>query len=361
MANETTELRHFDSLYTVAEDITRFAPWESGIAPFVLTDPEHPEAYVLVAIEDDGEGTSDIRLMLGLSGIRSWMVEQSASEEADEDNADEFSVERFVGHYDGYYLEVGYNMPNLNSYEKRQLEGRDQRITFRRQRPGYGMSTIVDNRDYAHLERYLRAILKLLTRQMLGDLTNGVYRLQMHGAREMLRTAAFSLEEDGPQPIEPFVLTRDDWLAKQGSHIDEFTNARVKHLPCDGHLYELYFFYLPMMVAGKGELPRAFFLVDLESGFLEWNDVIMDSNDWQEKLLRQLWNYFLDQGARPQELLIQNVNAFCALATDIGACGIRVEYIPQTYVGQELLDSYLQATHLKQHQIIDNSFPRDPY
>ena len=106
MANETTELRHFDSLYTVAEDITRFAPWESGIDPFVLTDPEHPEAYVLVAIEDDGEGTSDIRLMLGLSGIRSWMVEQSASEEADEDNADEFSVERFVGHYDGYYLEV---------------------------------------------------------------------------------------------------------------------------------------------------------------------------------------------------------------------------------------------------------------
>ena len=104
MANETTELRHFDSLYTVAEDITRFAPWESGIDPFVLTDPEHPEAYVLVAIEDDGEGTSDIRLMLGLSGIRSWMVEQSASEEADEDNADEFSVERFVGHYDGYYL-----------------------------------------------------------------------------------------------------------------------------------------------------------------------------------------------------------------------------------------------------------------
>ena len=79
MANETTELRHFDSLYTVAEDITRFAPWESGIAPFVLTDPEHPEAYVLVAIEDDGEGTSDIRLMLGLSGIRSWMVEQNAS------------------------------------------------------------------------------------------------------------------------------------------------------------------------------------------------------------------------------------------------------------------------------------------
>ena len=290
MANETTELRHFDSLYTVAEDITRFAPWESGIAPFVLTDPEHPEAYVLVAIEDDGEGTSDIRLMLGLSGIRSWMVEQSASEEADEDNADEFSVDRFVGHYDGYYLEVGYNMPNLNSYEKRQLEGRDQRITFRRQRPGYGMATIVDNRDYAHLERYLRAILKLLTRQMLGDLTNGVYRLQMHGAREMLRTAAFSLEEDGPQPIEPFVLTRDDWLAKQGGHIDEFTNARVKHLPCDGHLYELYFFYLPMMVAGKGELPRAFFLVDLESGFLEWNDVIMESNDWQEKLLRQLWN-----------------------------------------------------------------------
>lgn len=359
MANDKPEFQHIDTLYTVAEDITRFAPWESGIAPFVLTDPEHPEAYVLVVIEDDGEGTSDIRLVLGLAGIRSWMVEQNIAADTDDDN--DFSVERFITHYDGYYLEVGYNMANLNSYEKRQLEGREHRITFRRQRPGYSMATIVDNRDYAHLERYLRAILKLLTRQMLGDLTNGVFRLQMHGAKEMLRAAAFSLGEDEPQPAPPFVLTRDDWLAKQGPHIDEFSNARVKHLPHDGHLYELFFFYLPMLGASKGELPRAFFLVDLESGFLEWNDVIMSSGDWQEKLLRQLWQFFLDQGTRPQELLIQNINTFCTLAADIQSCGIRVEYLPHSYVGQELLDSYLQATHLKEHQLLGDNSPQDPY
>ena len=55
MSNDNTIL-HIDTLYTVAEDINRFSPWEDGIAPFVLIDPEHPEAYVLVVIEDDGEG-----------------------------------------------------------------------------------------------------------------------------------------------------------------------------------------------------------------------------------------------------------------------------------------------------------------
>ena len=59
-----------EALYTVAEDIYRFAPWESGFAPFFLIDPLHPDAYVLVVFEDDGEGVSDLRLMLGLDGLR---------------------------------------------------------------------------------------------------------------------------------------------------------------------------------------------------------------------------------------------------------------------------------------------------
>lgn len=358
MSNEHSEHHQIDALYTVAEDIDRFAPWDWGIAPFVLIDPAHPDAVVLVTIEDDGEGTSDIRLILGLSGIRVWMREQEGFD--DEDESAPFSAEQFVNHYDGYYLEIGYNMHNLNSYEKRLLEGRSQRITFRRQRPGYGLATIVDNRDCAHLERYLRAILKLLARQQLKD-ANDVYRLQMHGAKEMLRTAAFILSDDTPEPTDPFVLTRQQWLETTGPVIDEFSNARVKHLGADGRMYELFFFYLPAMVGAKNNLPRAFFLVDLESGFLEWNEVLLDESSWQETLLRGLWSFFINRGARPQEILLANVNIYCALAEDIAAAGIRPEYIPSSYVGQELLESYLQATHLKQHQMMDDPFPRDPY
>ena len=358
MSNDNTIL-HIDTLYTVAEDINRFSPWEDGIAPFVLIDPEHPEAYVLVVIEDDGEGTSDIRLLLGASGIRTWMIEQD--NEDDDCDEDELSVEQFVNRYEGYYLEVGYNMPNLNNFEKRLLDGYEQRITFRRQRPGYGLATIVDSRDYAHLERYLRAILKLLARQKLGSTVNDVYRLQMHGPKEMLRTAAFLLSDDIPEETSPFVLTQDDWLTVGEPIIDEFTNARVKHLPCEGRIYELFYFYLPQMVAAKGTLPKAFFLADLETGFLEWNDVIISDSGWQETLLRQLWNFFLEQGARPQDLLIQSINTYCSTAADISACGIRPVYTAHTYVGQELLDSYLHATHIKQHQMMDDHFPRDPY
>lgn len=358
MTSEHSETHHIDALFTVAEDIDRFAPWEDDIAPFALIDPAHPEAVVLAVIEDDGEGTHAIRLILGTSGIRTWMLEQAASSE-DDDAA--ISVEEFVNRYDGYYLEVGYNMPNLNSYEKRLLENQTHRITFRRQRPGFGLATIVDGRDYGHLERYLRAILKLLTRQLLNDTASGLFRLDLHGPKEMLRTAAFALTDDGPVVSEPFVLTRAMWLETTAPVVDEFTNARVKHLPADGHLYELFFFYLPAMVGNKNNLPRAFFLVDLETGFLEWNEVILDETDWQEKLLRSLWAYFLDQGSRPDEVLISSVNTYCSLAADIRATGIRPEYLPHSYVGQELLESYLQATHLKQHQMMDDTFPRDPY
>ena len=357
MSNDKSAF-HIDNLYTVAEDLYRFAPWESDFAPFILMDPAHPDAYVLVVMENDKESTSDIRLILGTCGIRAWLAEQNR---AATEESDDFSEEEFVSRYDGYYLEVGYNMPTLNNYEKRLLEGRPYRITFRRQRPGYELATIVDSRDYIHLERYLRAILQLLTHQLLGDVSNQMYRLQFNGSKELLHAAAFSLDTTPPQQTTPFVLTRAQWLAPLPAVIDEFTNARVKYLPRDGRIFELYFFYLPMLMAGKTTIPRSFFLVDLESGFIEWNNVVLSDPGWQEKLLRQLWKFFLEEGARPQEILIQNIGVYCALAEDIASAGIRVERITHSYVGQELLDSYLQAAHLKLHQVVDIPSPPDPY
>ena len=357
MSNDTNGHYHIEALYTVAEDIYRFAPWESGFAPFFLIDPLHPDAYVLVVFEDDGEGVSDLRLMLGLDGLRAWLMEQMEEDDGERN----FSAEEFVNRYEGYYLEVGYNMQNLNNYEKRQLEGRQHTITFRRQRPGYGLATIVDGRDFAHLERYLRAILQLLTRRMLGDLSNAAYRLEPHNARYLLRAAAFSLE-DGLPPVEGgFTLTRDKWLEKSDGVIDEFTNARVKHLRQGRQMMELYYFYLPVMAMEKGQLPRAFFLADLETGFIVWNEVMLSDGSWQEDLLRRLWDHFIQEGERPERILIQNVNTYSRLAADFKAAGIFCEYIPHSYVGQELLEGYLQASHLRQHQMMDDQFPRDPY
>lgn len=357
MSNDQNGQYHIEALYTVAEDIYRFAPWESGYAPFFLIDPVHPDAYVLVVFESDGEGVCDLRLILGLTGLRAWLMEQM---EEDVEGAP-FSAEEFVNHYEGYYLEVGYNMPNLNNYEKRLLEDRQHSITFRRQRPGYGLATIIDGRDFAHLERYLRAILQLLTRRMLGDITNAAYHLQPHNTKHLLTAAAFSLIDGVPAASDPFALSREDWLTKGDGIIDEFSNARVKHLPSSGQMMELYYFYLPVMAGEKGQLPRAYFLADLETGLIVWNEVVLPDDEGTESLLRQLWDHFLEEGQRPERILIQNVNTYSQLAADLKAAGIFCEYIPHSYVGQELLEGYLQATHLRQHQMLDDQFPRDPY
>ncbi|MDO4280574.1 MAG: hypothetical protein Q4C56_02985 [Peptococcaceae bacterium] len=356
MSNDNWEYPHFEALYTVAEDIYRFSPWEIGIEPFVLMDPEHPEAYVVVVFEESGDGVFYVRLLLGAEGLRAWMVEDSLDE-----NDENFVIEEAVGRYEGLYLEVGFNTDDLNNFEKRLTSGRERIITFRRQRPGYGMASIVDSRDYAHLHRYLRAILQLLTRQMLGDHVNATFSSRLDGHQPRFTAAAFALGESVPEPAEDFVFDRKRMMKAQPMAVDEFTNARVMHLEVGDQIMELFYFYLPSMADKKGRLPRAFFLVDLETGFIEWNDVQMADDDWRENLLRALWDYFFEIGERPERLIFSNLSAYVGMRMDCIRAGIFTEWVPHSYIGKEILESYLSATHLKAHQLFEDHFPKEPY
>lgn len=357
MSNQNWEKRQMEALFTVAEDIDRFAPWESNIAPFVLRDPDHPDATVLVVMGRDDAGVRDIRLILSRTGMRAWLLE----DEGGFDDDDVPSIEALVNRYEGYYLEVGYNTPHLNNFEKRLQSDRHRVITFRRQRPGYGPATIVDGRDYEHLLRYLKAILKLLTRQMLGPALARDYYTNLDGFKTVLSAASFMMTEDVPEPAAVFELSAKDFYARGPQILDEFTDARVKHMPCDGSNYELYYFYLPTMATEKGGLARAFFLVDLDSGLLEWSDVLLESSDWRDALLRRLWDFFLARGTRPGTMVLQNIDAFTTLSADINRAGIECEYVPHSYVGQELFESYLDAAHVKKHQMMAAHFPKEPY
>ncbi len=358
MTNQFWDQQEMDALFTVAEDIYRFDPWESRIAPFVLQDPHAPEPAVLVVFGKDDTGMRDIRLILGTVGIRNWLLEGSLGFFEDTDIP---NIEDIVNRFEGSYLEVGYNTPNLNNYEKRSNSDRHRPITFRRQRPGFGLASMVDTADYVRLLSYLKAILKLLTRGMLGSEVEAAYHSDMVLSNTMLTAACFGLTEDGPLAQAPFVLSREEALATSSAILDEFSNARVKHLPPDGTSFELYYFYIPSLSNGNGALPRAFFLVDLDSGLLEWNDILIESDHWHEQLLRRLWQFFIDRGSRPDTIILQNLDAFCNLSSDIRRAGIHPEYMRYSYVGQELFESYLEASHIKEYQILANLVPKEPY
>ena len=190
MTNQFWDQQEMDALFTVAEDIYRFDPWESRIAPFVLQDPHAPEPAVLVVFGKDDTGMRDIRLILGTVGIRNWLLEGSWGFFEDTDIP---NIEDIVNRFEGSYLEVGYNTPNLNNYEKRSNSDRHRPITFRRQRPGFGLASMVDTADYVRLLSYLKAILKLLTRGMLGSEVEAAYHSDMVLSNTMLTAACFGL------------------------------------------------------------------------------------------------------------------------------------------------------------------------
>lgn len=360
MSNQNWEKQEMEALFTVAEDIYRFDPWESNIAPFVLHDPHTPDLPVLVVLGEDDIGMRDIRFILGTNGMRNWLLEDGWNSLDEEDTIP--NIEDIVNRFEGSYLEVGYNTPNLNNYEKRMNGNHHRPITFRRQRPGYGLASMVDAGEFVRLLRYLKALLKLLTRGMLGQEVDVVYHTDVLLSNNMLTAAAFQLTDEVPEPTAPFVLSRDTALTIAPAVLDEFSNARVKHLPSDGSNFELYYFYIPTLSTGGGALPRAFFLVDLDTGLLEWNDILIETDHWHEQLLRRLWHFFLEErGYRPDTIILQNSDAFCNLSSDIRRAGIHPEYMRYSYVGQELFESYLEASHIKEYQILANLVPNEPY
>lgn len=345
---------HIDALYPIAEDIYRLDPWETDVAPFILMDTNNPEAYVLVLIEEDGDAFKDIRLVLGRRGLSAYLEERAIlpSEEY-------LSAEELINHFDGYYLEIGFNTPHLNLFEKKVANNHNDRIiTFRRQRPGYALATIVDKRDLEHIGRYLTAIRHLLTHQKLEPY-QPLRVLQSDGT--IFEAPAYDIAGEVPTPLPRFRVSQQALLKPQPAILDEFSTARVKYLPSNQGIYELFFFYLTVAQSDKKSmLPMTFFLVNMETGILEWSEVITPQS-FPEVVLRRLWQHFINENTKPAHILISHSGLYTAIASDLRAAGIITEKILNTYVGDELLEGYLNVARLKEYHLLGENFPEDPY
>ena len=352
------EKQHIEALYTTAEDIQRFAPWDRDIAPFVMADARHPEKQILVVFEADHDNGMDIRFIVSPQGIRAWILEEQFHTE----NFDEAfpSIDELVNCYEGDYMEVGFETANPNNFEKRLQGAHPSLITFRRQRPGCRLEMLNRRWEYEELLHYMKQTLKVL-RVRLGDVSaDGEFALHALQASTILQTASFLVDEKGATRQAPFVFTRTDFLALLPAVLDEFSNARVKHLLPSQKVYELFYFYLPSENSGKEMLPLAVFLVDLESGLIEWNDVFFEAEHLAETFLRHLWAHFIALGHRPETIMIQNLRCYRTFARDMLRAGIAPQYIDFSYVGQELFESYVETMRLKEHQLLADRFPRDP-
>ena len=354
------EKQQIEALYTTAEDIKRFAPWESDIAPFVLMDASQPDKKVLVVFEEDHEEGLDIRFILSAQGIRAWLQEEVDDTE-DFDEEDLPPIEEMVNSYEGDYLEVGYHTSNPNNFEKHHQGSHPELITFRRQRPGCRLSTINRRWDYSALLTYLKQTLKVLRLQLAEDATNEDFHLNAYSDQTTLQTACFVVNDEGATRQAPFHYGKAEMLRLAEASLDEFSNARVKHLPKSQKMYELFYFYLPANNESNETLPLAVFLVDLDSGLIEWNDVYFNTEKLPETLLRHLWQHFITLGSRPDTIFMQSLRSYCSLAKDMARAGISPQYIEFSYVGQELFDSYVETMHLKAHQLFADRFPKEPY
>ena len=360
MSNLEWEKQQIEALYTAAEDMKRFAPWESDIAPFVLMDASQPDKKVLVVFEEDQAQGMFIRFILSPQGIRAWLQEEAITTEDYDDALP--SIEEMVNSYEGDYLEVGFHTTNPNNFEKHMQGNHPDLITFRRQRPSCRLETINRRWDYTALLTYLKQTMKVLRLQLAEDSTNADFRLNTYSDHTVLQTACFAVDDTGATHRAPFTFGKGEMLRLSDSILDEFSNARVKHLPPSQKMYELFYFYLPTSNAPQTDtLPLAVFLVDLDSGLIEWNDVYFDTEKLPEVFLRHLWQHFIDLGVRPNTIFMQSLRSYCSVAKDMARAGISPQYIEFSYVGQELFDSYVETMHLKEHQLFADRFPREPY
>ena len=342
---------HIEAVYPVAEDLVLLDPWSSLPAPFVLRDPAHPEAFVTVLFGRGDAGDRTIRFLLGPRGLRSWLQELEA-DQADDPNG----AEPFISQYDGYYMEMSVDTANLNNFERRIVRGKQHIITFRRQRPGYTLATMIDKTDLEFLRDRLTALRQLIVHKRLPQARPQARIRAEYG----LSLPCFDL---GPEVREaaPFVWKRSDVLKAGPLLMDEFSDARVRHLPASGDSLELFFFYLPVRGVVTSMLSMAFFLVNLDTGLLEWSEMITPKKNWEQDFLRRLWDFLYSRGSRPESIMTFQINLYCTLAADLRRAGIGLDYTVHGFAADEILESYLRITRPRARDLFNDDTPREPY
>lgn len=182
-----------------------------------------------------------------------------------------------------------------------------------------------DGPDRACLCAVLESVADLFA---AGQLTNGplvlnkAHRFQMTG--DGLKPLTAPPEDPGPAPLLP-----------------AFTLARLAHLPADQAPREVFFFYLFNPVQGSRQ-PRAVYLVNLDSGAVEWTDVFIERDQgqgkpWQQKLLSRLSQAWINGNSRPAEIFTAQGSLYDQVRADFAAAGISFQFNEDSYVGDDLL------------------------
>ncbi len=309
----------YEEVFTLVEDILRLDPWRRLPADqLLLLEPaENPRAYVAVAFDAVGD-RRDLSFLLGEGGIRAHL-----------DIALKSGAESRVAECEQHRLLVTTGNIELND-EERFLRDDEPSIALRRQSPGHLPTTILDATDLAYLSRFLRALRHILCHEP----TIAPSRLD---ALDRLTLPAWQLVNDKPQQAESRRLEPFEPAPRSRNHIDEFTNYRISRLPVDIDERELFIYYLPL---SKNIAPRAFFLVNLESGMIEWN-CVWPGDNWMQPVLRRLYNHFERSGAVPATILTTNISAYNTLFQDLSDAGIYFEPITSSFVADELVSNYI--------------------
>lgn len=340
----------FEALANAAEDISRFSPWEMDLAPFMMCQDEDGEGVVVVFEEGESKERA-VRFILGASGIKSFCLEG-------EMDPDEPSGEAIVAAYEGHYYEIGYNMKAMTSFEKAMSGERKDALRFHYQRQGASPVTITDTEDYDKLTHLVKDLLRLFSRQLLNSHdTHSVFSINSQSQGNMLTLARYLVSDECARTSD-YTLLYKDFIAPGAPLADEFTDARVAHLRPTADEYELFYLYVPTRFAGSSVLSQVVFLVNLESGFIEYNDAMPLGPKWQEKLLRGIYGYFLEEKKRPQTLYLSSQPCYHALATSLMRAKIHPVYLQESFVAEEILDTYLEAMHLDRYDLLKDTLVR---
>lgn len=309
----------YEDIFTLVEDILRLDPWHRLPADqlLLLEAAENPHAYVTVAFHAE-DNRRDLSFLLGEGGLRAHL-----------DMTLKSGAEKHVAECEQHRLFVTTGEIALQD-EEHVLRNHSPLIALRRQSPGSQPTTLLEATDLTYLSRFLRALRHILRHE------SNIAPAHLD-AMDRITIPTWQLINDNVQKIEKRRLSPFKPSPRKNNHIDEFTNYRISRLPVDKDERELFIYYLPLK---KNAMPRVFFLVNLESGMIEWHD-FQSGENWMSPMLRHLYNHFNHIGAVPATILTTNIGAYNTLYQDLTDAGIYFEALAESFVADELINAYI--------------------
>lgn len=310
----------------LAEDVYRLAPWDRlpDNQLYLFVPEEDPDAWVSVYFSKDAPA-SCIYFNLATSGLRSQLDFMTLE-----------GAERMVAEYDRHAYVVQFDEDNHSSQANSELD-----IGIFLVSPGEPWRFVEDEQSLTYISRFLSSLRQIFHQGQ--PVIGGSYVIdEKHDQLSSLLTVPQwhvglkTLTYDGLVSFNPFEV-----YDMSSSQLDEFTLERLKRLPPSLNDYELYFFYLRILSAEHDQMfPRVYFLVNLESGEIEWTHVISKKKNSETLLLREIFNHFFKIGRRPNVIFISNDRLYERVAVTFEEAAIDVEPITMSYVADELMTAY---------------------